>query len=109
MHFNEYLEKVCVDYFESEIGALMREQAFWQSSRDLDGDGTVESDEENLLGAPGDLLDTLLVNMASQFAPELREPFVTGLARRFEADPRVTPEASAMFADACERHLGFRP
>lgn len=101
-----YEEWLRYEYFESEIGALMREEAFWVDSQDLDGDGTIEADEHNTLGSPQALLDDLLTNLAGQFATELQGPFVIGLARRFEADPRVTAQASAMFAEACQRLLG---
>lgn len=97
------------EYFESEIGALMREESFWVDSQDLDGDGTIEASERNELGSPEDLLHDLLSNLAGQFAPQLQGPFVTGLARRFEADPRVTPAASELFARTCEQILGTRP
>ena len=97
------------EYFESEIGSLMREEAFWVDSQDLDGNGTIEEAEENPLGSPEALLNDLLANVAGQFAPELQGPFVSGLARRFEADPRITEAASAMFAAACQRHLGVAP
>ena len=96
------------EYFESEIGAVMREESFWQASRDLDGDGVVGPAEENPLGSPQVLLDRLLTDLAGQFAPELLQPFLIGLARRFEADPRVTPTAEVMFADTCLRLLGVR-
>ena len=102
-----YAEWTRFEYFETEIGALMREEAFWVDSRDLDGNGTIEDTEQNRLGAPQVLLDSLLTNLAGQFAPELQGPFVTGLARRFQADPRITEAASAMFADACQRLLGI--
>jgi len=101
-----YDEWLRFEYLESEIGALMREEAFWIASRDQDGDGTVSAAEQNPLGSPGALLDTLLGNLSSQFAPSLLEPFLKGLARRFEADPRVTQSASTMFAATCLRQLG---
>ena len=94
------------DHFESEIGALIRETSFWVASQDLDSDGTIEASEENPLGAPDVLLDDLLRNLGGQFSPTLQGPFVIGLARRFEADPRITDAANTMFASACQRVLG---
>ena len=61
---------------------------------------------QNPLGAPNELLDDLLTNLAGQFAPALQGPFVIGLARRFRADPRITPTATTLFASACQRLLG---
>lgn len=95
------------EYFESEIGALMREESFWVASRDLDGDGAIAEAEQNPLGAPDALLDDLLTNLAGQFAPTVQGPFVIGLARRFRADPRITETANQMFASACQRKLGI--
>ena len=102
----EYNEWLRYEYFESEIGALMREESFWVGSPDLDGDGTIAENEENTLGAPVELLDDLLGNLAGQFAPSLQGPFrdrprspvrgrpaghgarVADVRRRLHPDPR---------------------
>ncbi|HJN75053.1 MAG TPA: hypothetical protein QGF58_14085 [Myxococcota bacterium] len=97
------------EYFESEIGALVREHTYWHGSEDLNKDGTVADDEQNPLGAPLDLLDHLLKNMAEQWAPNLRAAYVTGMARRFRADPRVTDQAAAAFEASCTSVLGVTP
>ncbi len=97
------------EYFGSEIGALMREQAYWEPSRDLNGDGQVEASEQNPLGDPLGLLDSLLRDMQSSWEPSILAAYVTSMHRRFVADPRVTDAAVAAFDDASTRILHITP
>jgi hypothetical protein len=97
------------NYFESEIGALLREQSYWVESRDLNQDGDLDVDEQNPLGNPLVLLDALLQDMRGNWEPTILLAYVASLLRRFQADPRIQEAASTAFADACVRTLGVTP
>lgn len=97
------------DYLESEIGALLRETSYWRGSEDLDGTGAIESTERNPLGNPLHLLEDLLMDMQGNWEPHILSAHLTGLRRRFEADPRVSSAALAAFVSAAEQTLGLTP
>ncbi len=85
-------------YFESEIGALLRELPY---DRPTDSQGN-----ENPLGSSLPLLNNLLFNMSEGLAPELEQPMMEGLKNRFEVDPRISPETLVVFIDAVNRNTG---
>lgn len=104
-----YAEWSRYNYYGSEIAALMREEAYWNGSRDLNGDGEIAFDEENPLGSPLDLLGMLLGDMGSNWKPELLEAYLKSMVRRFQADPRIRPNAVQVFTAECQQVLGINP
>lgn len=97
------------DYLESEVGALLREHAFWVDSRDLDRDETIGPTEINPLGNPIVLLEALLGDMQGNWEPKILQAHLTALLRRFQSDPRIADSACVAFSDACVRTLGLTP
>jgi hypothetical protein len=104
-----YAEWSRYEYYGSEIGALMREEAFWHYSRDIDGDGNIADNELNPLGNPIGLLDMLLDDMKTNWEPAILQAYVTSMAKRFKADPRITDNALQSFEAACVQNLGIAP
>ena len=74
-------------YFEDEIATLVREHSF---EAGCEGHGCKALSAESYLEA-------LLPEFAATWAPDLLEPMLVGLTRRFELDPRVPPESVEMF------------
>ena len=85
-------------YFESEIGALLREAEYWMPEHAV---GTLQ--EHN---SPWDRLDLVLMSMTTQWAPALRGPVFGGLATRFAADPRISSEAVSRYRAAAAEIIG---
>jgi len=104
-----YAEWSRYEYYGSEIAALMREEAYWHYSRDIDGDGNIADNEVNPLGNPIHLLDMLLVDMKSNWEPAILQAYLTSMTKRFEADPRITDNAILAFEAACVANLGISP
>jgi hypothetical protein len=82
-------------YFESEIGALLREIPYDKPQNEMGAD--------NPMGTTGDLLEMLLPNMVAGIAPELVQPLMEGLKNRFGIDPRITDAALAVFVAEVNR------
>ena len=87
-------------YFESEIGAILRESVYWMP------EAAVGTHQE--YNGPWHRLDRVLQNMVDQWAPELRVPVFGGLATRFEVDPRISADAVDRYRDAVARIIGVR-
>jgi hypothetical protein len=85
-------------YFESEIGALLREHAHWVEQTDKG---------QNPGSSPTARLAAVLRQVKDQWAPELRAPLFRGLATRFAADPRISEGACQTFEAEVQAVLGL--
>jgi hypothetical protein len=86
-------------YFETEIASLVWEYDLYV--------GKNARGQRNPLGSPGELMVSLMRNLQSQWAPDLAGPLLTGLHRRFQADPAVSDAAAEFFRKSAETELGL--
>ena len=85
------------------------------SGEDAQVQATLEGPPQELWVGPGcealsaeSYLETLLPEFAATWAPDLVEPMLTGLHRRFALDPRIPPESVEMFQTVVASTLGVQ-